>query len=465
MRDENWLAGPHASNGSSNLQLESGSRIGVIGSGPAGAFFAYFLLDLSRRAGKEVTVDLYETRDFQRPAPQGCNMCGGIISESLVQNLATEGIDLPSTVVQRGIDSYVLHTDVGSVRIETPLQEKRIGAVHRGGGPRDIRERKWGSFDGHLQGLALGKGANLLPHRVESVERLADGRLRIGARGAPPADYDLIGVAAGVNSGALKLFEGLGFGYRPPATTKTFIREYFLGEETVTRCLGSAMHVYLLDMPRLEFGALIPKGDYVSVAMLGEEIDDAMVKAFLEFPKVKARFPEGWQAEKASCQCSPRINTVGADPTYADRIVFLGDCGVTRLYKDGIGAAYRTSKAAARTAVFQGISADSFRRHFAPICRKIARDNRVGKVTFAATRVIQKLRFARRAVLRMTAAEQSMKGPRRRMSGVLWDLFTGSASYTDVFLRTLRPAFLARLAGNLCVSLIPGLKTRKGVMP
>jgi len=30
------------------------------------------------------------------------------------------------------------------------------------------------------------------------------------------------------------------------------------------------------------------------------------------------------------------------------------------------------------------------------------------------------------------------------MSTVLWDTFTGSAPYTDVFMRTLSPAFLYR---------------------
>ena len=38
------------------------------------------------------------------------------------------------------------------------------------------------------------------------------------------------------------------------------------------------MHVFLLDIPRLEIAALIPKGDYVTLAMLGEEIDDDLVR-------------------------------------------------------------------------------------------------------------------------------------------------------------------------------------------
>jgi flavin-dependent dehydrogenase len=434
------------------LQLADGARVAVIGGGPAGSFFAYFLLQLAETLGKEFEVDLYEPRDFGKLAPGGCNMCGGIISETLVQNLATEGIHLPSTVVQRGIDSYVLHTDQGSVRIEPPLQEKRIGAVYRGSGPRDTKVRKWASFDGHLQQIAAERGARVVRARVSEVEHTDDGRLRVTARGEDPRTYDLLAVAAGVNAGALKIFEQAGIGYAAPGTTKTFIREYYFGEEGVAECVGSSMHVFLLNIPRLEFAAIIPKGDYVSVCLLGDEIDDELVKAFLDAPEVKGCFPPGWQAEARSCQCSPRISISPASHPYADRIVFVGDCAVTRLYKDGIGAAYRTAKAAARTAVFEGVSAQAFERHYGPMCRSIRNDNRIGKITFLVTRVIQKLRLARRGVVRMTRGEQQ-NGKQPRMSGVLWDLFTGSASYGDVFLRTLHPFFLGRLAGNVVASL------------
>jgi hypothetical protein len=41
------------------------------------------------------------------------------------------------------------------------------------------------------------------------------------------------------------------------------------------------------------------------------------------------------------------------------------------------------------------------------------------------------------------------------MSGVLWDLFSGSASYTNVFLRTLHPAYIGKLAWNLLAGNLP----------
>ena len=153
-----------------DLQLVDGSRVAVIGGGPAGSFVSYFLLEMAERSGLELDVEIFEPRDFSCVAPKGCNMCGGIISETLVQNLAAEGINLPSTIVQRGIESYMLHMDIGSVRIKTPVQEKRIGAVYRGAGPRDLKASKWGSFDHHLEQLTVAKGAHVTRKRVVPVQ-------------------------------------------------------------------------------------------------------------------------------------------------------------------------------------------------------------------------------------------------------------------------------------------------------
>ena len=100
--------------------------------------------------------------------------------------------------------------------------------------------------------------------------------------------------------------------------------------------------------------------------------------------------------------------------------MWIGDSGVNRLFKDGIGSAYRTAKAAARTAVFYGISKADFEKGFWPECRTLIRDNRIARLIFGVTTLIQKLRFLRRGVLRMTAREQRDVGKNRLMSSVLW---------------------------------------------
>jgi len=431
------------------LRLKDGSRIGVIGGGPAGSFFAYFVLLTARRVGLSLEVDIFEPMDFSKPGPAGCNMCGGVISESLVQNLAGEGICLPADVIQRRIDSYVLHMDVGSVLIETPLEEKRIAAVHRGAGPRTFRPENARSFDAYLLGLARGLGARIVPERVTGVE-WSDGRPSLQTQGQRRETYDLVAAAVGVNAAALERESERGeASYEPPRTTRAYISEFFLGRSILKRYIGGSMHVFLVDVPRLEFAAIIPKSDYVTACLLGEEVDRALTESFLNSAEVKSCMPPLWRPPKDRCHCSPRINIGAAPRPFVDRMVYIGDCATTRLYKDGIGAAYRTAKAAAAAAVLRGVSAESFRRYYAPACRSIEADNRIGKIIFALARRARKSQQLGRAVLRMVSREQRLAGVRRRMSLVLWDLFTGSASYRSILRRMFHPAFLASFVVNL----------------
>ncbi|UCC51508.1 MAG: hypothetical protein JSV68_20740, partial [Anaerolineaceae bacterium] len=166
--------------------------------------------------------------------------------------------------------------------------------------------------------------------------------------------------------------------------------------------------------------------------------------------------PPEWEPDNFVCRCSPRMQIDGAIQPFAERMVFIGDSGVSRLYKDGLGAAYRTAKAASRTAIFHGIGRDDFRDHFWPVCRTIAQDNRIGKLIFAASRQLQKRRFARRALLQMLVGEQRKPAGRRSTSAVLWDTFTGSASYRDVLQRTLQPAHLLGFTGHIALSAMTG---------
>jgi len=439
--------------------LKDGSRVAVLGGGPAGALFSTFALDMAARAGLRIEVDIYEPRSFEQPGPIGCNLCGGVISETLVQNLASDGLSLSTAVVQRGIDSYVLHTDVGGVRIPTPNEEMRIGGVHRGGGPLDVKDSKWESLDRHLLDGAVERGAHVIQARVEEVSR-ADGRPTLQVRGGAPQMYDLAVVATGVNTSILKAFEGLGIGYKRPQMTKTLIREYYLGEEAINASLGTSMHVFLLNIPRLEFAALIPKGDYVTMCLLGDEIDNAQGDAFASAPEVRAVMPAGWDPVSVSCQCLPHINVHGVEKPYADRVVFIGDAGVTRLYKDGIGAAYRTAKAAAHTVIFEGISERAFHDHYQPVCRSIRNDNRIGKTVFILTRISQRLPVLRRAIVKISHDEQ-VHGRRPRMSGILWDMFSGSASYRDILKRMIHPALIGRGILAVAGSLLPGARGRE----
>jgi len=249
------------------VALADGSRVGVIGGGPSGSLFAYFVRRLAEAVDLDIAVDIYEPRPFTHSGPAGCNHCGGVVSESLVQLLATEGINLPPTVVQRGIESYMLHMDVGSVRIGTPSREKRIAAVFRGNGPRESALVDAAGFDRFLLDLASSVGVKVVRKLVSGIGR-HEGKLEILTPDGRAGTYDLVAVAVGVNSQTLQIFRDVAPDYAAPGARRTFICEFDLGEATVRECLGDSMHVFLLDIPRLRFAALIPKGAFVTLCLL-----------------------------------------------------------------------------------------------------------------------------------------------------------------------------------------------------
>ncbi|MBT8479047.1 MAG: hypothetical protein KJO06_09025, partial [Gemmatimonadetes bacterium] len=318
-----------------DLALTDGSRVAVVGGGPAGSFFSYFLLKMAEAIDLDIEVDIYEPRSFGHCGPAGCNHCGGIVSESLVQFLAAEGINLPPEVVRRGIESYVVHMDVGSVAIQSPSGEQRIASLYRGNGPRDGGDSPWDSFDGYLQGIATERGAQIVRRLITDVQWREQRPWLIGADGEAER-YDLVTVASGVNSNFLKLLGDLPAAIEPPKTTRTYICEFRSTPEEVLRVLGNSMHVFLLTIPRLEFAAIIPKGQFVTVVMLGDELDQELVHTFLQDPVVRRCFPA--DATPCVCTCSPLINMGARKRPFGDRIVLIGDSGVSRLYKDGIGA-------------------------------------------------------------------------------------------------------------------------------
>jgi flavin-dependent dehydrogenase len=421
------------------FNLRDGSRVAVVGGGPAGSFFSFFLLKMAAAIDLDLEVEIFEPRSFDYCGPCGCNHCGGIVSESLVQILSAEGIILPGQVVQRGVESYVVHMDVGDVAIASPVHEQRIAALYRGNGPRDGGDAELASFDGHLQGLAVDRGARVVRKLITGLERTHDDRPRLVYADGTANAFDLVAVATGVNSNFLRLVESYSETFRLPRTTRGSICEFRASDRDTIERLGRSVHVFLLDLPRFEFAAIIPKGRFATMVMVGDDIDEELVTAFLQDPVVQRILPEG--AASCVCSCSPLINLGARARPYADRLVMIGDSGVTRLYKDGIGAAYRTGKAAATTAIFHGVSSADFGQHFWPACRSISRDNSVGRLMFASNGLMKHSRFMRNTILKMATREQQHEGAKPHMSSLLWNMFTGSAPYTEMFRDAMRPGF------------------------
>ena len=442
-----------------HLELQDGSRIAVIGGGPAGSFFSYYALEYARRFDLEIELDIFEAKDFTKIGAAGCNHCGGIISESLVQQMATDGIVIPSEIIQRGINSYTMHTEQGSRVIHTPSDEHRIASVFRGCGPKGCLDKSQRGFDNYLLGLCEKSGAQVIHEKVTALDRIEDGIL-VGTSNTEPKPYDLVVGAVGLSKKTLELFQGICPEYNPPGVSRTYISEFFMKPKDIDDSFGDSMHVFLLDLPNITFGALIPKENYVTLVLLGKDIDKDVVQSFVDSEQVRSCFPEDFPVERATpCKCYPFVNVKPGAPAFADRVVLVGDSASSKLYKNGIGAAFITGKAAASTVIFEGVSQRHFEKYYEPICRDLDKDNKVGKLIFWVTKAIQKSPVLKRGVLEQIEKEQLDQVASLRLSSALWDTFTGSAGYRNIFKRFIHPKLIFGLVGSVMSSNVPSFKS------
>jgi len=323
-------------------------RIAVVGGGPAGALFACFAFFFARQVERPIDVTIYEPRDFSRGARPGCNMCAGLIPTHVLDEMAEIGIFLPPRVIRNRISDYSLHVSAGRLDVAQPDKKASVVSVFRGNGPLQPPPKLPISLDAFLLSEAVARGAQLRPLPVRSIN-LGRNTPCLRTAGDQTEPYDLIVLAAGVNGPPLPV-EGIL--HRPPATRSMAQTEVRLPPAAI-KTLRGRVHIFLPSEGNLMFGTLVPKENYVNISLFGDDLPRGSMTSFLSLPEVKAQL--GVRPNRI-CGCLPRIAVSAADPLYGNGFVAIGDSGVTRLYKNGIGSALRTARSSARTALFFGPS-------------------------------------------------------------------------------------------------------------
>lgn len=431
------------------IPMNRGSRVAIVGGGPAGSFFALYLARFCQQAGLELQVDIYEPRPFWSPGPRGCNRCAGILSASLVQNLKELAIELPLTVIQNSISGYSLHSPYGVMEVDNPEPQLPIYSVQRGGGPLRYPLGPGASLDFFLLEQARARGCRVVDKRVTEIRLLPHPAVVCEGEEHP---YHLVVLACGVNTLGVEI---KGAGYAPPRVRRMAQDELYARREDIAAAFGERVRVFLFPRTDLVFGSLTPKGGFINVSLLGLGPSPPSVEDFLNSELVKSVLAFPYQQ---ACGCKPLIAVGPARRPFANGFVAIGDACVTRLYKDGIGSALLTAREAARTAVFHGIGSVDFERNYLPFCRAMEQDNSWGRLLFRFHVRTKDSRAFFLAHRRLVAAEARSSG-QRPFSRIIWGLFTGSYSYARLMRLSVSPPVALKLAATVSTE---ALRTKEG---
>jgi len=471
--------------------LLNGDRVAIVGGGPAGSFFAIHLLREAKRLDRHMEVVIVEKRGPTDPSSddfqcKGCNFCAGLISPRLNEILGAHGFVVPDEIIQGRIDYVWIQGEWKNFRLRVP-KDMKMYAVFRGSLPGRRMGRPAG-FDGFLLGEAVKEGARILYGDVQAIAYAPSGmpNLTVRAPSGKKASLDaaFVSIATGINAhcgldyrddGLIASVKRLNPAFVPGKSRKAFIFELDVGEDYLKRNINREIYFveYGSKHLALEHTALIPKGRFLTVAMIGKCIDEAVlprdtqqiVRDFLTLPQIDRILP-GIAAAPLACACAPRTTVTTAKSPFGDRFAIIGDAVGSRLNKDGLYSAHATASRLAETVLHEGVDKQALAKGYGKTVKWLVADNRFGRIVFAASRVAFTMPVMSRIMYQAFATEYKVRDERSRpLSVVLWKIASGTADYREVLremcgynvLRSILSGVVVTLR-NVAFELLFGLK-------
>jgi flavin-dependent dehydrogenase len=450
------------------LKLQNGDRIAVIGAGPAGTFFSLSALKFARATGLDISITIFDGKDFIKPGPPGCNMCAGVISENLSQKMHAAGIDLPADRVQMEIDNYTLSTPHYTIGLHRRPRSFPIRTVYRGNGPYDRVSFENVSFDDYLLRLCMTEGITVIRDMITDMtlpaEKTAPVTLKCRST-SKPFTANFILVACGLNTNFHRLLSNLGFGYKPPGTVFTCQAEIPLPGEFIENKFNRKITTLALNIPKVRFAAFTPKGEHLTVTVIGKrDVDINDMKAVLEHPKVKDDLLEGLPIPDTFCYCRPRIAVSPARNIMTDRLLVIGDAAFSRYYKNGIESAFDTARVAASCVIDQGISGSQLNQHYlTKEVRAIRNSAYYGRALFRFFDFAFKSHLLSGSLVSFLSKNRTSSAA-QVMLGVLWDVFTGRKIYRNITVDLFHLRLQARLILEMLLLMVKKTIMRKGAL-
>jgi flavin-dependent dehydrogenase len=359
------------------MLIKDGDTVCIVGGGPGGSACAMNLLGESRKLGRKINVVLLEHKQFSED--RHYNQCIGVLSPPFENILKDElGLTLPENLILNEIEGYRLHSDLLSLDL--------IGEEH--GRSASVKRSQ---FDAFMLEEAKKAGAQVVHNRVTAIEINHDGVL-VYSEGENIKSAVVVG-AFGLDDGTCRIFEQ-GTPYRQPDFLNTVITRLYPGKEFM-QSMGLTIHAFLLSHPGMEFGAVTPKGDHISINIAGRKVSSSIMMEFLRSAPVQRFLPPHQRREKPLNYYKGRFPIAPARNLFGDRYVTIGDsAGLMRPFKGkGINTAINTGIYAARSIMRHGVSKNAFAENFYPDCHVLTEDLPYGRAVRVLTNLATRFKF------------------------------------------------------------------------
>lgn len=354
--------------------LRDGARVAVIGGGPGGVGAALALEHLARQMARQVNITLFEGKVFA--GERHFNQCVGVLSPP-IEKILSESLDIqfPRHLIQREIHGYILHSDRRSILLES--DDPPAYSVRRV------------QFDAYLLDQARRRGIEVVNSRVTDLEFHNDRVIIYSESGN--AEADAVVGAFGSDDGTAVVFERA-TRYRAPRFLTSVVTKIHPGAAFMDS-FGECIHAFLPSMRGIEFGAVTPKGNHLTMNIAGERVDAGTMHRFLHSRAPQSVLPnlESVKTEGDLVFYKGRFPISQARAFTGDRYVMVGDAaGLVRPFKGkGVNSALLTGARAAQTIMTVGISERAFREYHRA-CRDITDDLPYGKAMRALTMAMSK---------------------------------------------------------------------------
>ena len=433
-------------------------RFAIVGGGPAGSFFAICLLREARRLKKEMEVVIVEKKAILKIEDdywwiKGCNFGAGGISPRLSAIMEQEGIPVPPETIRGDINRIWIHGMWKNIPIKVPNQMKMY-SVFRGSLPSKLNDKQRG-LDAFLLGKAVEEGATLLQGEALEVSYSDPDspvlKIKRASGDVISMPCSFVAIATGVNAQARKDYSEnplirsirrINPEFIHARLRRALVFELKVPQEVLEKNLKNEAYFIEYGSKKLplEHIALVPKGDYLTVTVIGKHIDRAVLPKetrmimdeIVKLPQLERILPD-ISNYPVACTCSPRMTVRAAKNPFAQRLAIIGDAAGSRLYKDGLYSAFLTASKLAHNIMREGSDKKTLSKEYGKTVKWLSMDNRFGKLVFRLIRFTFSTPVLSRILYQTFATELKTRDKTKRPLGqILWKVASGYADYREI---------------------------------